>query len=33
MDTDDVIGAVNPGLTAMANLFRVGDHLLARIAA
>jgi choline dehydrogenase-like flavoprotein len=26
------IGAVNPGLTAMANALRVGDHLLERIA-
>jgi choline dehydrogenase-like flavoprotein len=25
------IGAVNPGLTAMANAVRVGDHLLARL--
>jgi choline dehydrogenase-like flavoprotein len=25
------IGAVNPGLTAMANALRVGDHLLARL--
>jgi choline dehydrogenase-like flavoprotein len=25
------IGAVNPGLTAMANALRVGDHLLERI--
>lgn len=25
------IGAVNPGLTAMANALRVGDHLLDRI--
>ena len=27
------IGAVNPGLTAMANSLRVGDHLLERLAA
>src|SRR5262249_37556149 len=27
------IGAVNPALTAMANSLRVGDHLLARMAA
>jgi choline dehydrogenase-like flavoprotein len=27
------IGAVNPALTAMANSLRVGDHLLARLAA
>ena len=27
------IGAVNPALTAMANALRVGDHLLARLAA
>jgi choline dehydrogenase-like flavoprotein len=26
------IGAVNPGLTAMANALRVGDHLLSRMA-
>ena len=26
------IGAVNPGLTAMANALRVGDHILSRIA-
>ena len=26
------IGAVNPALTAMANAFRVGDHLLTRLA-
>ena len=25
------IGAVNPGLTAMANALRVGDHLLERL--
>ena len=25
------IGAVNPGLTAMANAIRVGDHLLERL--
>jgi choline dehydrogenase-like flavoprotein len=25
------IGAVNPGLTAMANALRVGDHLLQRL--
>jgi choline dehydrogenase-like flavoprotein len=25
------IGAVNPGLTVMANAMRVGDHLLKRI--
>jgi choline dehydrogenase-like flavoprotein len=25
------IGAVNPGLTAMANAIRVGDHLLQRL--
>ena len=24
-------GAVNPGLTIMANALRVGDHLLARV--
>ena len=27
------IGAVNPGLTAMANALRVGDHLLDRLGA
>jgi choline dehydrogenase-like flavoprotein len=27
------IGAVNPGLTAMANALRVGDHLLERLGA
>lgn len=26
------IGAVNPGLTAMANALRVGDHLRQRLA-